>query len=148
MNTLRKIGCLLVLAVPVGFYLLTFYSGASDFEKAGRAASKAIVEEKERTRSARYATPTADERRARDEKEIRTLLARSESLLAGKARAQTGAARAGDCRAVTMNPTQQSDDAAWWSVDFECAIPGNRLPNKTTVSVRLFRDARGWSAVP
>jgi hypothetical protein len=70
-----------------------------------------------------------------------------ERRLAMQAAAQVAGEQAAvvSCRSVASNSTQQSESVAWWSVDFECRWPGDTLPNRTSVSVRLAKKTLGWT---
>jgi hypothetical protein len=149
----KKAGCILVLFLPAILYIYYCYSRATRFESAGKAAVRLLEEDRRRTKPAtlaearRIAEENARLAKARDTQDIERLLKNQERRLAMQAAAQVAGEQAAvvSCRSVASNSTQQSESVAWWSVDFECRWPGDTLPNRTSVSVRLAKKTLGWT---
>lgn len=150
---MKKAGCILVLFLPAILYIYSCYWRATRFESAGKAAVKLIEEEKRRSKpttlveARRIAQEYAGRERSRDTLVIESLLKFQEARLARQAAVQVAGEQATrvSCKAIAWNSTQQSESAAWWSVDFECRWPEDKLPNRTTVSVRLAKTTNGWN---
>ena len=152
---MKKVGCILLLALPaIGLYYWSVTQHAAGYEKAMKGLIKLADEDRRRTtpkpatlaEAKRIAQEDASRVQATDTRDIEELLRANRDRLARQALAQIGGEGVAglSCRAVTSNSAQQSESSAWWNVDFECLGPGDKLPNKTTVSVRLAKKARGW----
>jgi hypothetical protein len=141
----KKLGCFVVLAIPVVVWLATVYSGASRFEAATKQAEKTIAEEERFSKEAarQNAESWAERGKWMEREEIISLLRREDSRLSQKA---AGQGSGGDvtCRSVNQLPTLQEETRAFWTVDFECHWPGGGLPDKRTVSVRLAKKNGRW----
>ena len=153
---MKKVGCALLIAIPVVVYWVTVYRGSVKMEKAYKTIEDAMREEDRRRTTPKPATLAeareaaaegSREQRAADTRFIEELLQKQEKALARKAATQAAGEFAADvkCRAVGRTALQQSETGAWWSVDFECQRTGDAFPNKTSVSVRLTRGPRGWA---
>ena len=148
---MKKVGCILLLALPsIGLY----YWSTTRFETSMKALERLAQQDRLRTtpnpatlaEAKRIAKEDASRVEAMDTHDIEELLKANRERLARQALAQIGGEGVAglSCRAVASNSTQQLESSAWWSLDFECLGPGDKLPNKTTVSVRLEKRANKW----
>ena len=143
---MKKLGCFVVLAIPVVVWLATVYSGASRFEAATQQAEKSIAEEERLSKqdARRNAERWAERQKVMEREEITNLLRAEDSRLSQMAADQVGSGRGVTCRSVNQLPTLQEETRAFWTVDFECRWPGGELPDKRTVSVRLAKKNGQW----
>lgn len=149
---MKKVGCILLLALPaIGLYYWSVTQQTTRYEKTMNALIKAADQDRPPkpatlAEAKRIAQEDASRVRAMDTRDIEELLRANKDRLARQALAQIGGEGVAglSCRAVASNSTQQSESSAWWSLDFECLGPGDKLPNKTTVSVRLEKKANRW----
>ena len=146
----KLLGCLLLLSIP-SLYLI--WRQATGFERSTKEALKAL-EENPRAKPTEKPATFAEARRLREEQAahearvdddaIRALLARNARTLEGKAASQVSDRSAG-CRNRGWSETSRDGATAWWRGDFDCFYPGNPVPNKTVITVRLSKRGTTWA---
>lgn len=148
-----RLGCFLLVALPA---ILFSWWNATHFERNGKTILRLLDEESRASSKAKPAT-LAEARRIREERQkieekeddeaIREILARRGEQFATQAGLQISSPGGPQvtCRNVSWSPTQRTETSAWWNGDFDCFYPGNPLPNKTTISVRMTKRENRWS---
>jgi hypothetical protein len=94
-------------------------------------------------------TATAEETAEREMGVMRQIVTRRAATLERRAAAQAFPPDEADrvqCSFTAARLVHRDESSAYWDAEFSCVDPlaSAALPNPTTVSVRLAKDARGW----